>query len=126
MCTIDRKDESESRGAPLFNGNAGSVGAGGLVGGARGHARSDGGLRHLLEADLVHPGGQVRAGARECCAHSQCSWSQERRQRRDMDFRSSRTRPDTGELRAATRKSAAIWGTPMALTPEGNHWIEPQ
>jgi Transposase len=31
MCTIDRKDESESRGAPLFNGNAGSVGAGGLL-----------------------------------------------------------------------------------------------
>jgi len=48
MCTIDRKDESESRGAPLFNGNAGSVGAG-LVGGARGHARSDGGHWHLLE-----------------------------------------------------------------------------
>src|SRR5215468_5729966 len=28
MCTIDRQDESESRGAPLFDGNAGSVGAG--------------------------------------------------------------------------------------------------
>ena len=35
------------------------VGTGGLVGGARGHARSDGGHWHLLEADLAHPGGQV-------------------------------------------------------------------
>ena len=105
MCTIDRKNESDSPGAPLFNDNPGSVGAGGLVGGARDHARSDGGHRHLLEADLAHPGGQVRAGARECCAHSQCSGSQERRQRRGVDFRSSRTRPDTGELRAASPDS---------------------
>ncbi len=43
----------------FFDGNAGSVGAGGLVGGARDHARCNGGHRHLLEADLAHPGGQV-------------------------------------------------------------------
>jgi hypothetical protein len=56
MCTIDRKNESESRGSPLFNDNPGSVGAGGLVGGARDHARSDGGhgvywkpIWHILE-----------------------------------------------------------------------------
>ena len=105
MCAIDGKDESEPRGASLFNGNARSLGAGGLVGGARDHARGDGGHRRLLEADLAHPGGQVRAGARECCAHSQCSRPQERRQRRGVDLRSARTRPDTGELRAASPDS---------------------
>jgi hypothetical protein len=57
MCTINRKNESKSRGAPLLNDNPRSVGASGLVVGARGHARSDGGHRRLVEADLAYPGG---------------------------------------------------------------------
>ena len=36
--------------------------------------------RRLLEADLAHSGGPVRAYARECCTHPQCSRPQERRQ----------------------------------------------
>ena len=49
---------------PLFNDDARSFGTCGLATGPRNHPRGDGGHGHLLEADLAHAGGSVRA-----CAH---------------------------------------------------------
>ncbi len=112
--------------------------AGRLAGRARLHPRGDGGHGRVLEAGVARAEGRLRAGAGQRRAHPQRARSQDRRQRRDVDRRPARARPDPLELRAAAGDPAAARPDPhpqaaragglaaLAAHPEGARRRQPQ
>ena len=78
------------------------------------HSRGDGGDRGLLEAGVEHPErGRLRTDRGQRRPHQERPRPQDRRQRRHLDRRSPRLRPDPGELRS---DGEATWELRLLLT----------
>ena len=90
----------------------GAARTGRLAGRARLHARGDGSHRRVLEAGVARAGGEFELVLANAAHIKQRARAQDRRQRRHVDRRSARARPDPRQLRAAAGRSRSCATSP--------------